>query len=130
MRVTSPQTETRLHHRSNDIVNLEHRTQDGVDIIKLPERLMMADAADARATLKEIIEQGSGKLVLNLTDTSFMDSSGLAVLVSGLQAARKRDGDVLLVGMSNTVRALFELTRLHTVFQIFDDEPGALRAFG
>jgi len=111
-------------------VNLEHRTQDGVDIIKLPERLMMADAADARATLKEIIEQGSGKLVLNLTATSFMDSSGLAVLVSGLQAARKRDGDVLLVGMSNTVRALFELTRLHTVFQIFDDEPGALRAFG
>ncbi len=77
-----------------------------------------------------IIEQGSGKLVLNLTATSFMDSSGLAVLVSGLQAARKRDGDVLLVGMSNTVRALFELTRLHTVFQIFDDEPGALRAFG
>ncbi len=77
-----------------------------------------------------IIEQGSGKLVLNLTATSFMDSSGLAVLVSGLQAARKRDGDVFLVGMSNTVRALFELTRLHTVFQIFDDEAGALRAFG
>ncbi len=40
-------------------MNLEHRTQDGVDIIKLPERLMMADAADARATLKEIILNSS-----------------------------------------------------------------------
>ena len=111
-------------------MNLEHRTQDGVDIVNLPKRFVMANAPAYHLPMIEVIEQGSGKLVLNLTATSFMDSSGLAVLVSGLQAARKRDGDVLLVGMSNTVRALFELTRLHTVFQIFDDEPGALRAFG
>ena len=109
-------------------MNLEHRTQDGVDIVKLPERLMMADAADARASIKDIISSGSGKLVLDLADTTFMDSSGLAVLVSSLQAARKKDGDVYLVGMGTTVRALFELTRLHTVFQIIDDEAGALRA--
>lgn len=110
-------------------MSLEHRTQAGIDIVKLPERLMMADAAEARAVLKEIIAQGSGKLILDLRDTSFMDSSGLAVLVSGLQAARKRNGDVYLFGMSNSLRALFELTRLHTVFQIFDDEAGALRGF-
>jgi anti-sigma B factor antagonist len=109
-------------------MNLEHHTQDGVDIVRLPERLMMADAADARGSLKNIISNGSGKLILDLTNTAFMDSSGLAVLVSSLQAARKKDGDVYLVGMGTTVRALFELTRLHTVFQIFDDEAGALRA--
>jgi len=109
-------------------MNLEHHTRDGVDIVKLPERLMMADAAAARASLKDIITQGSGKLILDLTDTTFMDSSGLAVLVSSLQAARKKDGDVHLVGMGTTVRALFELTRLHAVFQIFDDEAGALKA--
>ena len=109
-------------------MNLEHHTCDGVDIVKLPERLMMADAAAARASLKDIITQGSGKLILDLTDTTFMDSSGLAVLVSSLQAARKKDGDVYLVGMGTTVSALFELTRLHTVFQIFDDEAGALKA--
>ena len=43
-------------------MNLEHRTQEGVDIVKLPERLMMADAAGARATLKEIIDRGSERL--------------------------------------------------------------------
>jgi len=109
-------------------MNLKHHTQDGVDIVRLPERLIMADAADARASLKDIIKKGGGKLILDLTDTAFMDSSGLAVLVSSLQAARKKDGDVYLVGMGTTVRTLFELTRLHTVFQIFDDEAGALRA--
>jgi anti-sigma B factor antagonist len=111
-------------------MNLEHRTEGGVDIVKLPERLMMADSATARTSLKEIINSGSGKLILDLASTTFMDSSGLAVLVSSLQAARKKNGDVYLVNMSNTVRALFELTRLHTVFQIFDNEAAALRAAG
>ncbi len=111
-------------------MNLKQHTLEGVDIVALPERLMMADAAGARASLKEIIDHGSGKLILDLKATSVMDSSGLAVLVSALQAARKRQGDVYLCGMSDTVRALFELTRLQTVFQIFDDETVALRAFG
>jgi anti-sigma B factor antagonist len=110
-------------------MKLEHRTENGIDIVRLPERLMMADAAEARAALKDVIGHGAGKLILDLGDTTFMDSSGLAVLVSSLQAARKKDGDVYLVGMGDTVRALFELTRLHTVFQIFDDEAGAVRAF-
>lgn len=109
-------------------MTLSHRTEGEIDIVKLPARLMMADSADARASLKAIINAGSGKLIIDLADTTFMDSSGLAVLVSSLQAARKKDGDVYLASMSNTVRALFELTRLHTVFQIFDDEAAALRA--
>ncbi|MFK7845578.1 MAG: STAS domain-containing protein [Rhodothermales bacterium] len=109
-------------------MDLEKRTTSGVDIVKLPEKLMMANAADARASLKEIVGAGSGKLIIDLADTEFMDSSGLAVLVSCLQAARKKDGDVYLVRMGATVRALIELTRLHTVFQIFDDEQGALNA--
>ena len=110
-------------------MNLEHRTEHGIDIVKLPDRLMMADANEARTRFKDIIQSGQGKLILDLRATHFMDSSGLAVLVSALQAARKRDGDIYLFGMSNTVRALFELTRLQTVFKIFDDEAVALRAF-
>ena len=108
---------------------LDHQSVDGIDVVKLPERLMMADAAGVRATLHDIIDGGDGKMVLDLSSTEFMDSSGLAVLVSSLQAARKKNGDVRLVHMGNTVRALFELTRLHTVFQIFEDEAAARGAF-
>ncbi|NCA71674.1 MAG: anti-sigma factor antagonist [Sphingobacteriia bacterium] len=110
-------------------MNLAHRTENGIDIVKLPRQLGMADAADARAALKDIINGGGGRMIIDLSDTEIVDSSGLAVLVGSLQAARKKDGDLYLTGMGNTVRALFELTRLHTVFQIFDDESAALRAW-
>ena len=109
-------------------MQLEHESRDGFDVVRLPERLMMADAADARTQLKAILTGGSGRLIVDLTRTAFVDSSGLGVLVSGLQTARTKGGDIYLIGMSSNVRALFELTRLHTVFQIFDDEAAALGA--
>jgi anti-sigma B factor antagonist len=110
-------------------MSLTHKQINGVDVVSLPQRLVMANAGEARTQLKEIIQGGSGRVVINLGDTEFMDSSGLAVVVAGLQAARKMDGDVHLAQMSDAIRALFELTRLHTVFQIFDDEERALSAF-
>jgi anti-sigma B factor antagonist len=110
-------------------MSLEHRQTQGVDVVHLPPRLVMANAGEARSELKQIIAAGSGKVVVNLAETDFMDSSGLAVIVAGLQAARKMDGDLHLAQMSDTIRALFELTRLHTVFQIFDDEAAAVAAF-
>lgn len=110
-------------------MNLTHRTDNGIDIVKLPKELMMADSADARRALKDIVERGAGKLVVDLADTEIMDSSGLSVLVSALRAARQKGGDVHLASMCGNLQALFELTRLHTVFQIFDDDAAALRAF-
>jgi anti-sigma B factor antagonist len=110
-------------------MSLEHHQEQEVDVVLLPPRLVMANAGEARTELKNIISSGKGKVVVNLSKTEFMDSSGLAVIVAGLQAARKMDGDLHLAHMSDTIRALFELTRLHTVFQIFDDEAGAVAAF-
>lgn len=109
-------------------MQVTHESRDGTDIVRLPKQLLMADAADARTQLKEILLRGGGTLLVDLTPTEFVDSSGLGVLVSSLQTARKQGGDIFLFGMSSNVRALFELTRLHTVFQIFDDEDSALRA--
>jgi anti-sigma B factor antagonist len=109
-------------------MQLEHESRDGIDIVRLPARLMMADAADAKAQLKEILVRGGGSMILDLTRTDFMDSSGCGVLVSSLLTARNKGGEVSLIGMGKNVRALFEMTRLHTVFQIFDDEDTALRA--
>lgn len=109
-------------------MQLEHESREGIDIVRLPERLMMADAASAKAQLKEILSRGNGRLILDLTQTGFMDSSGCGALVGTLQTARKAGGDLYLFGMGKNVRALFELTLLHTIFQIFDDEETALRA--
>jgi anti-sigma B factor antagonist len=110
-------------------MNLKHSQHNGIDVVQLPQRLVMANAGESRTELKDIILAGNGRVVIDLAETDFMDSSGLAVVVAGLQAARKKNGDVHLAHMSDTIRAVFELTRLHTVFQIFDDADAAVRAF-
>ena len=109
-------------------MNLEHRTHESVDIVKLPARLMMADSSEARSRLKRIIKQGSARLILDLSDMEFIDSSGLAALVNSMQTARKKNGDVCLMRMNETVRTLFELTQLLNVFEVFDDEATAIAA--
>jgi len=110
-------------------MTLTHQQQSGIDLVELPQRLIMANASDARSDLKNIIEQGDGRLVIDLSATEYMDSSGLAAIVSALQAARTKNGDVYLACMNDTLRALFELTQLHKICQIFDDKESAVAAF-
>ncbi|MDS4020064.1 MAG: STAS domain-containing protein [Candidatus Competibacter sp.] len=105
---------------------LAHRTVEGIDIVALSGRLVMADVPEVRRRLLQIVEQGSGKLVLNLEGVGFMDSSGLSVLVSVLKSARIKNGEVVLLGLTPIVRSLIELTRLQQIFEIFEDETAAL----
>jgi anti-sigma B factor antagonist len=101
----------------------------GIDVVTLPQRLIMANASETRGELKKIIEAGDGRMVIDLSGTEYMDSSGLAAIVSALQAARTKKGDVYLARMNDTLRALFELTQLHKICQIFDDTDSAVAAF-
>ena len=105
---------------------LTDRNVDGIDIVSLAGRLVMADVPQVRQRLLATVERGSGKLILDLGEVGFMDSSGLSVLVSVLKAVRLRNGDVVLLHLNPTVRSLIELTRLHRVFTICDDEAAAL----
>ena len=108
-------------------MEMQHSKQDNVDVIKLPQRIMMADAKSARKYLKQFVQKAQPLLALDMSETEFVDSSGLAVLVNTLQGTRKNAGEVCIFGMQETVRALFELTRLHTVFPIEADRNSALR---
>jgi anti-sigma B factor antagonist len=105
---------------------LTHRNVEGIDIVALAGRLVMTDAPEVRRKLLATVEQGNGKLILDLAEVGFMDSSGLSVLVSAFKAARAKDGDVVLLHLSPTVRSLIELTRLQQIFAIFEDEAAAL----
>lgn len=109
---------------------LNYRSEDNIDIIDFSGKLVMGDAVtDSRKKSLEVIEAGEGKLILNLTKVSFMDSSGLSVLISALKAARGKNGDVVLLGLTPPVRSLIELTRLQQIFKIFEDEAAALAHF-
>lgn len=103
---------------------LTYLTGNGIDIAMLAGRLVMADVSQVRQRLLTTVEQGKRKLVLDLSEVAFMDSSGLSVLVSVFKAARLKNGGVVL--LHPTVRSLIELTRLQQIFAIFDDETAAL----
>ena len=109
-------------------MSFEHRTRNGVDIVILRDRLDAAAAPGVRDDLRALIAAGSARLVLNMSGVARIDSSGLSVLVTALKAARAAGGDVVLVGPTAAVRSLLELTRLHRVVLIFDDEDSAVGA--
>lgn len=105
---------------------LNHRIQNNVDIVELSGRLVMADAAEARAVLKNIVDNGNGRLALDLVGVSFVDSSGLSVLISAFKAIESRSGKMALANLSPEIQALIELTRLNEIFLVFAEVEAAV----
>jgi anti-sigma B factor antagonist len=99
-------------------MELQHTTDRNIEVIQLPQRILMADAKQTKKSLQGFIKKQQPLIALDMREVEFIDSSGLAVLVNCLQTCRRKSGDVCLFGMRDTVQALFELTRLHTVFPI------------
>ena len=107
-------------------MNISNQQHGNVDVVKLPQRLVMENAPAVRKDLLHLIDTGHQQLAPHLGEVAFVDSSGLSVLVSALKAANKNAGSVVLLNLTNDVRALIELTRMHEVFQIFADEQAAI----
>lgn len=107
-------------------MNISNNRHGSVDVVKLPQRLVMANAPAVRKDLLEMIARDHRHLVLDLGEVRFIDSSGLSVLVSAHKAAHKANGTVVLLNPTDDVRALIELTRMHEVFQIFANEQSAI----
>ena len=80
--------------------------------------------------LRDIVNAGSLWLLLDASAVDFVDSSGLSVFISVLKHVRLKNGDIALFGVRPQVRRLLELTRVHLVLEVFDDEASATRMFG
>jgi anti-sigma B factor antagonist len=89
------------------------------------------DAATSRAFKEQIamVLETERKVALDLSRLQFVDSSGLGVMLSCLRTLNGRGGDLRLFGMTRPVRALFELVRMHRVFEIYHSRDEAVRSF-
>ncbi len=90
------------------------------------------DASNARAfkdAIKPLLTQDA-KLVLDLSKIEFIDSSGLGALVSCLRQAHAIGGEIKLSGLTKPARALFELVRMHRVFEVFNNSDEAITSYG
>lgn len=109
-------------------MNINEQHYNDIDIVALSGRFVMADAPTVREHIKNVIDAGQGKLVIDLEQVSFIDSSACAVLISAFKAMQLKPGRLVLV-TSPVVQSLIELTRLHTVFEILPTQAAALKAF-
>lgn len=107
---------------------LHEQKHDDIDIVVLSGRFIMADAPEARERLKDLIDNGTGKLIIDMEKVTFIDSSACAVLISAFKNMQIKSGRLVLV-TSPVVQSLIELTRLHTIFEIAPAMPIALSTF-
>jgi anti-sigma B factor antagonist len=82
-----------------------------------------------RETVKDLLAKGQRKILLNLGDVTYIDSSGIGELVSAFTSVRNQGGDLKLLKLTKKVHDLLQITKLYTVFDVKDDEAGAIQSF-
>ncbi len=110
-------------------MQLNERLVGNVLVVSLQDdRLDAATAQPLKERLHQHALDGCTKLVLNLEQVQFMDSSGLTVIISTLKALSERGGQLVVAGVGNNLTSLFQLTRLDKVFQVYANAGQAVRA--
>lgn len=101
-------------------MNLQTEETRGILVIRVQEdRLDAHNANDLKAELLRAFDEGKKEILIDMQDVRFIDSSGLGALVSGFKNAITHQGALKLAALQPQVRSMFELTRLHRVFDIF-----------
>jgi len=105
--------------------------EDGrVTIVDLSGRIALGEgSALLRKTIRDLLDSGQGKILLNLGDVNYIDSSGIGELVSAFSAVRNRNGELKLLNLTKKVHDLLQITKLFTVFDVYNDESSAVRSF-
>ena len=106
------------------------RQVDGVTILDLSGRITLGEGSvQLRDAVRDLLSKGSKKILLNLGDVNYIDSSGIGELVSAYTAVRNQGGDLKLLNLTKKVHDLLQITKLYTVFDIKDDEASAVASF-
>jgi anti-sigma B factor antagonist len=110
-------------------LRMSTRSMQGVLVVDCSGRLVFGEeSASLRSKVKELLAQ-SPNVVLNLREVNFIDSGGLGTLVSLYTSARSAGGAVKLASLSQRVGDLLQITKLLTVFEVFEDEETAAKSF-
>jgi len=107
------------------------RQVDGVTIVDIEGRIVLgAESAVLRVVVCDLLIAGQRKILLNLADVDYIDSTGLGQLASAVASVRKLKGDLKLLKLTNKVHDVLQITKLNTVIDIMDDETIAIESFG
>ncbi len=111
-------------------VKLTTRQVGDVTVVDAVGRITLGDGATTfRDTIRDLANGGNKKLLLNLAEVSYIDSSGIGEMVSGFTTVTNQGGQVKLLNLTKRVKDLLQITKLYTVFEVFDDEAHGVRSF-
>jgi anti-sigma B factor antagonist len=106
------------------------RQVDGITILDLSGRITLGEGSvTLRDAIHDALGKGSRNLVLNLGDISYIDSSGIGELVSAFTSVKNAGGELKLLNLTKKVHDLLQITKLYTVFDIWDNEASAISSF-
>jgi len=112
------------------MLTVMERTIDEVIILDLDGSIRLGEEeSHLREAVKTLLAAGRTKIVLNLADVDYIDSSGIGALVYSFTTARRNNGQLKLLHLSQRVHDVLTLTKLLSVFETFDDEDAAVKSF-
>ncbi len=109
---------------------IEREVENGVLIVDCKGRITLGEGSDSlRQKIDDLVIRNKTRIILNLYETSYVDSSGIGELVSGFTSLHNRGATLKLLSMGQRVKDLLQITKLYTVFEVHDDETTAIRSF-
>lgn len=109
---------------------LSSREVGEVMVVDVSGRITLGEgSSNLREGIRELLNQGKRKILLNLGEVSYIDSSGIGELVSAFTSVANQTGQLKLLHLTKRVKDLLQITKLYTVFDIYDDEAHAVRSF-
>jgi anti-sigma B factor antagonist len=111
-------------------MKIDTRTVGDVKILDCHGKITLGEGTmTVRNTVRELLMSGNKKIILNLGDVSYIDSSGIGELVSTFTTVVNQGGQLKLLNLTKKINELLQITKLLTVFQVYDDENAAIASF-
>jgi len=110
-------------------MEIKLKETDGVVLFDIEGEIDLYNAPALKNEIKKKIEEQKYNIVINLRRVSYIDSSGIGALISSLSNLKKYQGGLKIVNVTGSVKKVFELTKLTSFFEIFDDEESAINSF-
>jgi anti-sigma B factor antagonist len=111
-------------------LNINERQAGDVTVLDLSGKITIGEGSVAlRTAVRRLLEEGKKRVLLNLANVSYIDSSGIGELVSSYTATNKEAGQLKLLNLTQKIKDLLTITKLYTVFDVYDNEAEALNSY-
>ena len=111
-------------------LNITERQAGDITILDMDGKVTIGEGSVAlRTTIRRLLGEGKKKILLNLGRVGYVDSSGIGELVSSFTAVNKEEGSLKLLNLTQKIQDLLAITKLLTVFDVYDSETDALSSF-